>query len=521
MKKIIVSVLFVCGFSLWGQVDKATKALALQRYLGSAKSPQLADAIAAWNKAAPGTRPVSDPSGLNLESLLPTRRAHSFVAYIMATRYNPLGSFAQQVAAGQLNKMLGSTAGNSGTTTLLSSSVAADVLSLATEYGTINETTSGNTTTARGNLAGIAGLFAGNPYLGCNSLAVGCSTPSRWARSFSTSISVETDASSGTQQVSGTNAATGAPATTGILASGNRMSAWNVRYDYFHKTLYDTKNVKGWAQAMEKVAASSDETELDKTVPAVIANLTTLSTWRESFLAALQNAPAGRLLDALQQQLDALIDELVKKNPNFMAQVEAAQNAIDASFLQRDDVLRQLQTQNVSVEFNSLHPLGQPNLSNIRVIYSYQPPKGSLLLTFNGASEWYDSVPSGVKVGRLRDLQAAAQVDRPLGTIPQFGKAVLTVGFYYQWMRDAALISIPAGDTAPGTGIILPGAASTLLATKGPIAIGQAKVTLPIKSGVIKVPISFTWSNRTELINESEKRAQIGLTLDLDSIFQK
>jgi hypothetical protein len=35
------------------------------------------------------------------------------------------------------------------------------------------------------------------------------------------------------------------------------------------------------------------------------------------------------------------------------------------------------------------------------------------------------------------------------------------------------------------------------------------------------VPISFTWSNRTELINESEKRGQIGLTLDLDSIFQK
>jgi hypothetical protein len=118
-------------------------------------------------------------------------------------------------------------------------------------------------------------------------------------------------------------------------------------------------------------------------------------------------------------------------------------------------------------------------------------------------------------------VQAAAQVDRDLGTIPQFGAAVLTFGFYYQWMRDAALLTIPAGNMAPGTDITLPGAANLLLAPKGNIAIGQFKVTLPIKNGIIKVPISFTWANRSELINESEKRGQIGLTLDFDTLFKK
>ena len=97
------------------------------------------------------------------------------------------------------------------------------------------------------------------------------------------------------------------------------------------------------------------------------------------------------------------------------------------------------------------------------------------MFTFNGAAEWYDSVPAGVKVGRLRDVQVAAQVDRQLGLVPKLGPATLTLAFYYQWMKDSALISIPAGNLAPGTSIVLPGEASTLLAATGPIDIAQAK----------------------------------------------
>ena len=88
-------------------------------------------------------------------------------------------------------------------------------------------------------------------------------------------------------------------------------------------------------------------------------------------------------------------------------------------------------------------------------------------------------------------------------------------------MRENALINIADGNTVPGTTIPLPGPASTYLAPKGSIGIGQAKVTLPVKSGVVKVPISFTWANRTELIDKAEKRGQIGLTVDMDSIFHK
>ena len=320
------------------------------------------------------------------------------------------------------------------------------------------------------------------------------------------------------------NGATGAPAAANILASGYRMSAWGVRFDWSHKSLYDLKQMipdfaKQWVDQMKAVSTSSTEKELDAAIPALMKDLGT--GWEGPFLDALQKADSDSLESTLAQQLDNLIDAMATRDPDFMTKVQRAQNAVLASFAQRDAILQKLQSKNFSTEFNSRHPLGQPNMSNVRLIFSHQPSKAPLLFTANFAAEWYDAVPTGVKQGRLRDLQAAVQADRRLGDIPKLGPATLTLAYYYQWMKDNALITIPAGNTAPGTGIVLPGAASTLLATKGNIDIFQAKVTVPIKGGTVKVPISFTWSNRTELINESEKRGQIGLTLDLDSIFQK
>jgi hypothetical protein len=422
--------------------------------------------------------------------------------------------------------MVTGSAGGAGSTSLLSNAVAADVLSLATEYGAVAETNSGNTATLRANLLGLAGLFAGNPYLGCPSLAVGCNSEFRWLRGISGSLSVDTPGGSGASTVNGTNASTGAPSSASILSSGYRMSAWGVRYDWFHKSLYDLKRMvpnyaDEWVKQMAMVSTSSTEKELDDAVTALMNDVTKTQGWQSAFIAALQAAPKGKLEIALEQQLDGLINAMAKQDPDLMTKVQRAQTAIVASFQQRDEVLQKLQSNNFSTEFNSRHPLGQPNMSNIRLIVSSQPAKAALVLTANFAAEWYDTVPTGVQQGRLRDLQAAAQMDRRLGNIPYLGSATLTVAYYYQWMKDNALIMIPAGNTAPGTGIVLPGAASTLLATKGNIDILQAKVTVPIKGGTVKMPISFTWSNRTELINESEKRGQIGLTLDLDSIFQK
>jgi hypothetical protein len=48
----------------------------------------------------------------------------------------------------------------------------------------------------------------------------------------------------------------------------------------------------------------------------------------------------------------------------------------------------------------------------------------------------------------------------------------------------------------------------------------QGKLTVPLNN-TIKTLISVTGANRTELINEQDIRGQVGVTLDLDSLFNK
>ena len=55
---------------------------------------------------------------------------------------------------------------------------------------------------------------------------------------------------------------------------------------------------------------------------------------------------------------------------------------------------------------------------------------------------------------------------------------------------------------------------------KGHIRLLQIKLTLPTSNAAITFPISFTYSNRTELIKESEVRGQIGFAFNLDALFK-
>jgi len=47
----------------------------------------------------------------------------------------------------------------------------------------------------------------------------------------------------------------------------------------------------------------------------------------------------------------------------------------------------------------------------------------------------------------------------------------------------------------------------------------QAKLTLAPVGSNIKVPVSVTYSNRTELIEKPTWRGQVGFTYDFDSLF--
>ena len=59
------------------------------------------------------------------------------------------------------------------------------------------------------------------------------------------------------------------------------------------------------------------------------------------------------------------------------------------------------------------------------------------------------------------------------------------------------------------------------ISTRGNINLFQAKWTIPMRNAGMRVPISITRSNRTELIKEKDVRGTIGISFDLDSLFSK
>jgi hypothetical protein len=154
----------------------------------------------------------------------------------------------------------------------------------------------------------------------------------------------------------------------------------------------------------------------------------------------------------------------------------------------------------------------------MKFILSARPKAAQI--TANATIEWYDHTLKS-NVSRLRDAQIALEFDHTFGKTDAQVNPSLSAGYYFQYMVDKALLTLPSTALAPGTSIPLPGNASELLKTKGSIHLGQVKVTFKIRNSGISIPLALTFSNRTDLIKATEVRGNFGLTYNLDSLFAK
>lgn len=467
----------------------------------------------------PGKRKAED-----LKKILPGQEAEHFADYVAAkTSAVDIFSLIQAVDSLRMDKQVGSSAGQTGVTSLVSNPVAPALIGLGVEYGSILQSTTGSTTTLRANLLGASRMLLGReqfPYCPIINQAK-CGPVSRWLRRFSGSTSFES-VTNATTAGTATPVSTTTPTAVNLFGNGFRMASWGVRFDVGANDPSDAGFVGRFQKQMQTLRGSKAPADLTKAVADLFGGATddpTYDAWAEETIPILQKATKGEFKQTLEQRLDLLIDRMMAANENFVSHVVALRRASLNYFEERDTLLQQIQSHQYSLEYTNLHALNQPTTSNVRFIFSHQPTPTPLLITANVALTWYNSLPSGVTTGRLRDVQAAAKLDRRLGVIPNLGNAVLTVGGYYQWMKEDALIEIGPGNVAPGSGIVLPGTAATLLGTKGNIGIVQGRLTVPLNN-TIKVPLSLTWSNRTELIKESDTRGQVGVTMDLDSLFR-
>jgi hypothetical protein len=428
--------------------------------------------------------------------------------------------FLQEVENARNDKQLGAPPTSQGATSIVSKGVASQVLSVATETGALSRSDSKTTSTFHANPLGIARLLSGAsafPY--CAVYDYRCeSRASRALEGLSASVSFFTFPSA-TSSSSLTGSMTD---NSSVLdASAQTIAGWTVRYD-FHVRRSTSDLTTGYKKEFDKYQTQLSPLaggfgDASNKMVKIIGDSPDYKTWRHSYGVRLQEAdPAAAssiLLEALQK-LDAIAKSA---DPTFQSDAEDLMSKMTTFFGNRDALLATyINKITFSVEYDNDRPTNQPSQSTAKLVLSARP--ASFQLTANGSVQWNNQLLNS-SVSRVRDAQAALQLDQQLGKPSAAVSPTLSVGYYFQYMVDNALLTLPSSALAPGTSIPLPGNASILLNTKGAIHLGQAKITFKIKNSGIQFPIALTFSNRTDLIKASEVRGNFGITYDLDSLF--
>jgi hypothetical protein len=209
-----------------------------------------------------------------------------------------------------------------------------------------------------------------------------------------------------------------------------------------------------------------------------------------------------------KESLPEVIRILGQENANTFSADRARQDAIENAPIFTIEYGFQQPDVATSATENSLVPAGlrPPNLHTVRAIYAQGITDRRLDFTLNASACWFQEQRPGMN-GLFRDFRAGGQVTFRLKEIPNYGVPTLTFAGLYAYLHQRPL----------GLGIDAFNGAQ--IDEPGHIGLFQAKVELPTMKNEVRIPISFTASNRTELIKESDVRGQIGISFNLDSLF--
>ncbi len=414
----------------------------------------------------------------------------------------------------------GGSGSSNGSTSAVSGGGIPLVLGIAMEQGAITQSTTGTVMSLKGNLLGLARALGG---MDVYCLALECGQQVDLLRRVTFGVGFDLSRG-GTVTATGATAGSNQLVDLSLRTARDQLDYVTVRFDFLNRRdIRGNQFQKNWNASVENKALLGAAAELSKASNAlfepVLKDYIAIRAELEMALTQARDA----------KEMAALIDNAVQRaalvvlGSDSAKERMAAYQKADADYRKQiDEAARKAVTKfSHSVEYSYLRPKNQPEISNIRYIGT-GGIGGSEQWRFTGnfALDFYSSPPANSTVGVWRDLQMSAQVDRVF-----FEKEKLTVTLsgaaFYQWMKERALITISAGEVAPGTNIPLPGPAATLLAPSGSIGLGQVKLTFGVRDTKIKIPVSFIFANRTELIKASEVRGQIGIAYDFDSLFKQ
>jgi hypothetical protein len=416
--------------------------------------------------------------------------AENFVDYIalLAGRNGPLIALVQAHEESRADEQIGATSSAGGTTTMVSKGTVPKILGFAVENGAVSRSQSDTTVTFRTNLGGSIQALAGRGFIEILSDSDPALSVLRRV-----SLSASFDTSRGASE---TESAV-------LRADRQQLSQWTARAELVNRR--DPQGSRGLSRWSAQVAPALAGVGRDTAAlyDAVVADPAILA-WLGATSAELQALPArtASAVDTVLRAREAsfpAVDQLQQGTRNALTAYELSVVAFTS---QRDSMLEGLAGGPLlSVEYVEDRPLSGPKLLTTRVVGAVG---SAIQLTGNLGFTLYSEKPDD-NTGRFRDYQAAAQLDISVGRPHDLGVYVLSFsGKYIKQLENSV-------DAA---GVVLPD-------TTGSTKMAQIKLTIPMKGAGVKIPLSVTFANRTDLIKESVVRANVGFTFDLDSTFAR
>jgi len=412
----------------------------------------------------------------------------------------------------RVDKQVGAPAG-AGSTSLVSKGSVPGILGFAVENGALTQTTSTTTVTLRGNLVGWLDLLKNQAFILSYQDGSGVV---RALRRVSYSLTLNTDSGATAEPApSGPAALTPQAIRAQLDRTTQQLAGYSVRM-----AIVDQRDPRTAAnRASIATLADTQLVELLKANRAFDDFLNSAEysdKWLQDAVDQLSDPTTPLALAQIQrilyQRLEALRLLMINRIDGFEDEVARnllALNAYDKARRRLFETIRKRPL--FAFEYVNAKARDLPDSSTLRFIGEGQ--WGSRVdLTANAAMTFQHAgtvpLPEPKDIGGQRDFQLAAQMDVPLGSLDKrvsagtgIGAPVVGVAFLLQDLTDRAAVSF---------------AGNTFTIDKGVIVAVQGKVTVSVKGSGVKIPLSISYANRTEMLKEKDVRGHIGVTFDMD-----
>lgn len=384
----------------------------------------------------------------------------------------------------RLDEQLGADAGASGSTSLVRKAGAPAIGAVSLEHGTFTQRRAGTTLTAMITPAALGGGLGSGRF---RDVLTG--TTKTFFNRFAVSASSDT--------VKGDTTEAGGGPQTWFSQWSARMQIVNarsiqdprLRWVFVDAPALDEEDLdKVRAQAISKL--KGDLAFLDwwtKTASALTRASRTPAAVRHVLVERFQDLPIDR--DDDDDPDEALADDTLSA---LRLSAEASTTLVDTFASSLANAAR---APAATVEYVHNREPGTPSLSTVRLIATLG---GHWEFTHNLAVTFFNEEPEPGE-SRFRNFDIAFQADTPFlrGSPKQF---VLSHGISANVFRERR----------PTLTDIIQGRDYVVTWT------AQLKLTLPVGRTGLRVPLSASYSNRTELEDASNFRGQVGLVYDLD-----